>query len=1568
MNTNTSIVSRRFFLALVFVASSAMAQVGNNNPTGVAGHFNGSINTGCSYDPFTANATRSITDLTVAGGVGTYPLAFVRVANSRASLSFPNFGSAGGWQHSYEWSILETETLSNYPLTVYFPDGRVITFTTSASDTYYRGPAGVRERFQPFNATTNLGYLILPDGGKVEFKRTQHDYYFPDEGVPPYWVHMYTFQAQAIIDPFGQRTTFTYNADLTLQKITEHGGRWIQITYATVSGRKVISQVTGSDGRSVAYSYISTPTYGYVVLDHVVYFGDASLTARYKYCAPNVGPVSGSPLLWTCDDPMYAGPMRRIGYVYRTTNNPDGTAPVCGQILSENYYDGTNVGAAVSTLTVNNNTRTETRGDGTHPTRTFTYTGYKLTSETDFRGVSASKTYDSNGYISSVTDHNGHTTNFTANALNGATLTTTFPSTAGTSTPVGTPRGVMTITYGWASCPDVNNRDANNPYYLYSITDEGGHVTTYTRDTSKRVTQISYPDGGSESFTYNSFGRILSHVLKTGGTETSTYDATGSKLTFRNPSNATGNPTARYSYDSATRRSDVTDALGTAAGDVNHTVSYTYNNSGQLTVTTLPTDPIDGVRHTIQNTYNTNGDGTLISVTDQLGHVTSYTYDDYRRPLTKTTPQRAAGDNTPRITYFYYDANGTGNDYTHTDANVTHVTLPGGEKTTMVYDNNLRKTSVIVADGTLDTATTSCVYDNVGNVTSVCAPNQQPSGPSTVSAYDERNRLMSVTDALGLGHITLFNYDAAGRKASVTRPNNQTITYDIYDAMNRLLQQTVQQAPDPDAVTKYTYYSSGLLHTMQDPRLVANSSSYNYCYSYDTTGRKTSVTYPPDSGSVQRTESWHYDTAGRVDTFTNRAGNVQTNTYDALNRTTQVSWNDGGVTPTVTFGYDTASRLLTINNANAAITRVYFDDNLPHTEATTYADNTARTVSYTYNADGGCASLQYSSNAYSFSYNYTGRNQLKTVVNNSGGGTIMTYAYDLDGNLATRTPENSTSSTYYYDVLDRVTHIDHAFATGGGDTRTFDYAYDSVSNRKWTKRDGGHGDVFGYDLNDQVTATQLDVADPANTAPGASAGILIGYDANGNRTTLTNNSVVDTYTTNNLNQYAARNSASATYDTKGNMTTGVDGSIYTYDSQNRLLTATKSGSTETFKYDGLNRQVSRTIGAASPVYNIYDNWNLIAEYQPAATTPLNAYVYGAGGLIKLITSSSSFYYYQDASGCTSHLADNTGHLVEWYRYDLQGTPLFYNILNTQLSTSNYGIRHLFTGQQWYGGIGLYDLRNRFYSPDIGRFLQSDPIDFEGDATNIYRYCGNNPLARFDFEGLSGTITIYSNYGNVLLGPGRTGHSWISFTSDQTGLTQFYATYPNGLRSVDGYKSDVKRQMWIGDNAEGALMSFVDLVRTADQQKIWHWYQNCTDFATLAWALATDENLNNSNDLGIHTPSTVANSITRLNGGNDYAFHFSDGSNGYYFHDGSFGRYDSNGNGYYIWNPHGAPGEQIGETTNGDPLYRQPSGRAGTAAPGANATFGSITDPYTLATALGVSEGMAEWILERLESH
>ena len=39
------------------------------------------------------------------------------------------------------------------------------------------------------------------------------------------------------------------------------------------------------------------------------------------------------------------------------------------------------------------------------------------------------------------------------------------------------------------------------------------------------------------------------------------------------------------------------------------------------------------------------------------------------------------------------------------------------------------------------------------------------------------------------------------------------------------------------------------------------------------------------------------------------------------------------------------------------------------------------------------------------------------------------------------------------------------------------------------------------------------------------------------------------------------------------------------------------------------------------------------------------------------------------------------------------------------------------------------------SPALGRFIQPDPIGFKGDASNLYRYCGNDWANRTDPTGM-----------------------------------------------------------------------------------------------------------------------------------------------------------------------------------------------------------------------------------------
>jgi hypothetical protein len=134
--------------AIAFLFPQPSSGVGNDNPTGVAGAFNGSITTGGSYDPYTGNASRVVEDLAVPGSVGAYPLKWNRVLNTRYINISGRLG-AGGWASSYYWSMWVRH--ATHPLhwndadpdyegpdcVVYYPDGRVIEFYGEPGGSYW---------------------------------------------------------------------------------------------------------------------------------------------------------------------------------------------------------------------------------------------------------------------------------------------------------------------------------------------------------------------------------------------------------------------------------------------------------------------------------------------------------------------------------------------------------------------------------------------------------------------------------------------------------------------------------------------------------------------------------------------------------------------------------------------------------------------------------------------------------------------------------------------------------------------------------------------------------------------------------------------------------------------------------------------------------------------------------------------------------------------------------------------------------------------------------------------------------------------------------------------------------------------------------------------------------------------------------------------------------------------------------------------------------------------------------------------------------------------------------------
>lgn len=155
--------------------------------------------------------------------------------------------------------------------------------------------------------------------------------------------------------------------------------------------------------------------------------------------------------------------------------------------------------------------------------------------------------------------------------------------------------------------------------------------------------------------------------------------------------------------------------------------------------------------------------------------------------------------------------------------------------------------------------------------------------------------------------------------------------------------------------------------------------------------------------------------------------------------------------------------------------------------------------------------------------------------------------------------------------------------------------------------------------------------------------------------------------------------------------------------------------------------------------------------QYTTSTIVQSYVHGLHGLIKNV--QSAVYYYQDELGSTTQIANAAGCLLESYTYDVYGKPTILSAVGSVIASSLFGVHDLYAGARWMDDLGLYDMRNRFMSPETGTFLQTDPIGFKGDASNLYRYCGNDWANKTDPAGLAGALPQDSQFPDGGSGPG-----------------------------------------------------------------------------------------------------------------------------------------------------------------------------------------------------------------------
>lgn len=104
------------------------------------------------------------------------------------------------------------------------------------------------------------------------------------------------------------------------------------------------------------------------------------------------------------------------------------------------------------------------------------------------------------------------------------------------------------------------------------------------------------------------------------------------------------------------------------------------------------------------------------------------------------------------------------------------------------------------------------------------------------------------------------------------------------------------------------------------------------------------------------------------------------------------------------------------------------------------------------------------------------------------------------------------------------------------------------------------------------------------------------------------------------------------------------------------------------------------------------------------------------------------------------LIDDAGETVVEYKYNSWGKILI--ITGSKASTIGKTNPFRYRGYYYDEETGMYYLKNRYYDPEIRRFISADSYisGFNSTMCNVFCYCGNNP-----FSEAKGSENVYYGY-------------------------------------------------------------------------------------------------------------------------------------------------------------------------------------------------------------------------------
>ena len=140
---------------------------------------------------------------------------------------------------------------------------------------------------------------------------------------------------------------------------------------------------------------------------------------------------------------------------------------------------------------------------------------------------------------------------------------------------------------------------------------------------------------------------------------------------------------------------------------------------------------------------------------------------------------------------------------------------------------------------------------------------------------------------------------------------------------------------------------------------------------------------------------------------------------------------------------------------------------------------------------------------------------------------------------------------------------------------------------------------------------------------------------------------------------------------------------------------------------------------------------LLTDNQPLPQAPMDhsvRYIYSGNEKIAMLRPDENgteqlYYFINNAQGTPVMILDNSGAVTAVINLDEWGT------IGKKTDCPETEIN--FTGKKFDPVSRLYYFNQRWYDPEIGRFMQEDPA---GQGLSAYAYCGNNPLVYVDADG------------------------------------------------------------------------------------------------------------------------------------------------------------------------------------------------------------------------------------------